>query len=81
MNILKSTETPLFMGVSVDFSSVEAIAQTHLPQNRAVFECFSYCEVEIYALSKKNPPIPPIERCCLLIDNKLLIVSLLKILQ
>ena len=58
MNILKSAETPLYMVVSVDFSSVEAIAHTHLPQNRAVFECFSYCEVEIYALSKKIPLFP-----------------------
>ena len=41
MNILKSAETPLFMGVSVDFSFVEAITHAHLPQNRAVFEYFS----------------------------------------
>jgi len=32
---------PLFMGVSVDFSFVEAIPLAHLPQNRDVFECFS----------------------------------------
>ena len=41
MNILKSAETPLSMGVSVDFSFVEAIPLAHLPQNRDVFECFS----------------------------------------
>ena len=41
MNIIKSAETPLLMGVSVDFSFVEAIPLAHLPQNRDVFECFS----------------------------------------
>lgn len=41
MNILKSAEIPLFMGVSVDFSFVEAITLAHFPQNRAVFEYFS----------------------------------------
>lgn len=41
MNIMKSAETPLLMGVSVDFAIVEAIPLAHLPQNRDVFECFS----------------------------------------
>lgn len=41
MNILKSAETPLYMGVSVDFSIVEAATFAHLPQNRADFEYFS----------------------------------------
>lgn len=38
---MKSAETPLLMGVSVDFSYVEAITHAHLPQNRVVFEYFS----------------------------------------
>jgi hypothetical protein len=41
MNIVKSAETPLLMGVSVDFSLVEALTHAHLPPNRAVFEYFS----------------------------------------
>jgi hypothetical protein len=41
MNIMKSAETPLLMGVSVDFVIDEAITYAHLPLNRAVFEYFS----------------------------------------
>ena len=38
---MKSTETPLIIGVSVDFSFVEALTHAHLPLNWAVFEYFS----------------------------------------
>lgn len=41
MNILKSAETPLFIGDSVDFSFVAAMTLAHFPQKRAVFEYFS----------------------------------------
>lgn len=37
---MKSVGKPLFIGVSADFSIVEAATHAHLPQNRAVFEYF-----------------------------------------
>jgi len=41
MNILKSAETPLSMGVSVDFLFVEALTLIHFSQIAGIFEYFS----------------------------------------